>query len=358
MALEDHAEEDYIDMEVSSYSTFLCNSMSSPPCQREFEFQMSSITKERDHTTSPADELFYKGKLLPLHLPPRLQMVEKLLQNSAVSAFDIGNNEAFDEFFSTPLATTAPTPTATSTPFESCNISPSESFRISRELIPDEYFYEYSTDLSGFINENSKKSWAKKLKHSSLGSKIKASRAYLKSLFVKSSCSDESSASAAKVADEGSILKSHESLSKFAKKKCPFGQIQREKCQTTNSSTRSFNKEKMNNQEGVGHHRRSFSLALRRHSTNKWSASSSSSGSSSSSCSINSNGVQELPFLKRCGSTNSEVENSIQGAIAHCKKSQQQFCPIKTTSEVGIYSLTASRIGVLEEQERPELCRG
>jgi len=37
----------------------------SPPYNREFEFQMS----EKESSTSPADDLFYKGKLLPLHLP-------------------------------------------------------------------------------------------------------------------------------------------------------------------------------------------------------------------------------------------------------------------------------------------------
>lgn len=75
----DQADEDYIDMEISSFSKFF--SLSSPPQTREFEFQMSSSSAEREPTNSPADELFYKGKLLPLHLPPRLQMVEKLLQS-------------------------------------------------------------------------------------------------------------------------------------------------------------------------------------------------------------------------------------------------------------------------------------
>ena len=48
---------------------------------------------EIDKTTFPADELFYKGKLLPLHLPPRLLMVQKLVEDYT---FD-------QEFYSTPL---------------------------------------------------------------------------------------------------------------------------------------------------------------------------------------------------------------------------------------------------------------
>ncbi|VVA12367.1 PREDICTED: probable membrane-associated kinase [Prunus dulcis] len=354
----DHADDDYIDMEVSSYSTYLCHSMSSPPHPREFEFQMSSISLEREPpSTSPADELFYKGKLLPLHLPPRLQMVEKLLQNST-SAFD-SRKDMFEEFYSTPLMNTAaPTPTTTSTPFESCNISPSESCQVSRELNPEEYILEYATEVSGFIHENPKKSWTRKFKQSLLGSKLKASRAYLKSLFGKSGCSDENSATAAKNADGGMVLKS-EDLSKYVKaaKKNPFGQIQKDKCRMSASGTRSFNKDKII-EDGAGIHRRSFSLAIKRHSTKNSTSSSSSSGSSSSSFSNHSNGTQELQFLKRCNSASSEIESSIQGAIAHCKQSQQPLRSRKTVSEVGFYSTSASRIAACEDQERPDLCRG
>ncbi|CAK9880062.1 unnamed protein product [Sphagnum jensenii] len=51
---------------------------------QEFEFNISSSFVERScsfpysATDSPADELFFRGQLLPLHLPPRLQMVLKL----------------------------------------------------------------------------------------------------------------------------------------------------------------------------------------------------------------------------------------------------------------------------------------
>jgi hypothetical protein len=338
----DHADDDYIDMEVSSFSNFICHSISSPPHPREFEFQMSSISQEREPTTSPADELFYKGKLLPLHLPPRLQMVEKLLQNSN-PACDT-RKDIFEEFYSTPLATTATTPISSTTPFESCNVSPAESCRVSRELNLEEYISEYST-------ENPKKSWTKKIKQSSLGLKLKASRAYLKSLFSKSGCSHESCTAATKRADEGSVSKATE-----GKKIYPFGQIQKDKyCSTSSSIMRSSEKEK-NGAVGVGgHHRRSFSVVIKRHSTTK---KSSSSGSSSSSSSNNSNEFHELQFLKRCSSSSSDIEISIQGAIAHCKQSLQRFHSRKTVSEVGFYSLSASRISVREDQERPDLCRG
>ncbi|EEF35600.1 probable membrane-associated kinase regulator 4 [Ricinus communis] len=358
----EHADDDYIDMEVSSYSNFLCHSKTSPPQPREFEFQMSTISLEKETTTSPADELFYKGKLLPLHLPPRLQMVEKLLQHSN-SVYDT-RKDTFEEFYSTPLMTTANTPTTTSTPFESCNISPSESCQVSRELNPEEYFFEYSNEASGFIGENSKKSWTKKLKlikQSSIGSRLKASRVYLKSLFGKSGCSDDSCTAAAKVADEGTISRAKESLNKCEKatKKLPFGQIQKERNQMPTTSLRNVNRPKINEDGNSRLHRRSFSMAIKRHSTTTKSSSSSSlSSGSSSSSSANTNGFYGLPFLKRSNSVTSEVENPIQGAIAHCKQSQQLFCPRKTATEVGFYSLSAAKVAIREEQERPELCRG
>lgn len=342
----DPADDDYIDMEVGSYTNFLCHSKSSPRQSREFEFQMSLNSRGREPTTSPADELFYNGKLLPLHHPPRLQMVEKLLQKSS-SDYDY-RKDAFEEFYSTPLTTSVNTPTATSTPFESCNISPSESCRISRELNPDEYLLEYAEDVSYLNAESSKKSWTKKFKHSSLGLKLKASRAYIKSLFTKSGCSDESCAAATKIADEGLASKANECSKKAAKveKRKPFGQ--------TPSSIANLNKEKANT-DNSSRNRRSFSMAIKRQPNIKPS-SSASLHPSSASCPNNSSGY----FLKRCGSVNSEIENSIQGAIAHCKQSQSQQ-PLrsrKTVSEVGIYLLSSTSLAVSDDQEIPELCRG
>ncbi|KAL2323882.1 hypothetical protein Fmac_022940 [Flemingia macrophylla] len=348
----DPADDDYIDMEVNSFSNFFCHSHPQP---REFEFQMSSIVQEKEPTTSPADELFYKGKLLPLHLPPRLQMVEKILQNST-SPFD-KENDVFEEFYSTPLATTYTTPIA-GTPFESCNISPSDSCQVSRELNPEEYYnFDYPADSRGFVVENQKKSWTKKLKQSSLGSKLKASRAYLKSWFGKSGCSYETYATSTKVADEGSISKAREILNKHVQvvKKNPYGQIHRDRYQSTNSVMRSY-KEKTSDDRS-NQHRRSFSVGIKLLSGNK-SSSSSMCGSTSFSFSNKSYGCQARQLLKRCSSANSEIENSIQGAIAHCKKSQQMFSSKKNASEVGLYSMSASRTSVCEDHERVELWRG
>ncbi|CAA3015692.1 Hypothetical predicted protein [Olea europaea subsp. europaea] len=293
-------DEDYIDMELCSSSSL--NFANSSPKRREFEFQMSSICREKDTTTSPADELFYRGKLLPLHLPPRLQMVQTLLcPNSGDGATTKKGSFPFISSCSTAPCTN------TNTPLDSCNISPSESCRVSCELNPDEYFFEWSTELSSFIknnhNHHPKKSWtSKKLKfteHSILGSKLKASRAYLKSLFRKSACS------------EAEILSKNEKFSnkyfKVAKKNPTIGSI-----------INSIEKEGI--EDNV--YKRSFSSAIRRHSPTKCLSSSSSSNSSSasSSFSYNLNYVHELHLLKRSSSA-PENEGSIEAAIAYCKKS-------------------------------------
>ncbi|KAM0953623.1 putative BKI1/putative membrane-associated kinase regulator/4 [Dioscorea sansibarensis] len=287
-------EEDFIDMDISSSSstttffsfnnTSASSSAASPQHQREFEFQMSINTPQREALTSPADELFYKGNLLPLHLPPRLQMVQKLLGNSET---EFSNQ------------------TATSTPFESCNISPATSCYVSGELNPDDYFFECS---NGFVQPHQKKSWARKLK---LTSKLKASRAYIKSLFTKPKCPSQ------------------------------------EPCMMMMDS-----KAKDNEQDSSSDHRRSFSVTFKKslHNNNSIMSTSTSSSSSSSS----SNGFSGPHLLRRSSSVHSEVESSIEGAINYCKMSQKLVCGRKSVSDVGFGSLSSSRISA----ERPGLCRG
>lgn len=379
-------------MEVSS-STLFCYSISSPPQTREFEFQMSSSVSDNDTelTTSPADVLFYKGKLLPLHLPPRLQMVQKILQtasNNTINKPEQGFEAAYiNPSFITAASTTPSTNTSTSTPLESCNISPSESCRVSCELNPDEYFSEWANEMSVFIGDHhhTKKSWSTKLKQikqSSLGQKIKQSRAYLKSLFSKSACNSDGSCAKPAcnnviVEEERVSSRGKDCLNKYVNgvaKRNPFGRI------TTNggryqispsSTTTTLMKSIENDQMGdiyqvegglLNSQRRSFSGVIQRHYSTTTSTSSSGSSSSSSSFSFSSNGsYNDSQFLKRSSSANSELESSIEGAIAHCKQSHQLLRKNGGNQyQSGVCSLSAaSRIinGVCGDQERPGPCR-
>lgn len=256
---KDCDDDDYIDLEInlssSSYSSTSHSSSfisfdvtSSPPQSREFEFQMcSSAVASGESTTCPADDLFYKGQLLPLHLPPRLQMVQKLLASSSSS---------------TAAKATPASPRAAA--FLPGRFSSSEiEVRVQDEL-----------------NENLAKS--KKIKQSSITQKLKASRAYIRSLFSRPDSSEMG-------------IKN----SKSSKNKNPL-----EKQEASPLS-----------------HRRSFSGVIPRHSPAKCSSLSSSSRSSlSSSFSFGSNGSLDLQTLMRSSNASLEVDNSIEGAIKHCKQ--------------------------------------
>ncbi|CAH8340194.1 unnamed protein product [Eruca vesicaria subsp. sativa] len=286
-AMSSDCDDDYIDMELnlssSSSSRFISFAVnSSPPHSREFEFQMcSSAVASGESTTSPADELFYKGQLLPLHLPPRLQMVQKLLASSSSSSVAI----------STPISPRA----AVSSPrrFSSSEIDVSE--------------HCYIEEVKRF----------KKITQ-----KLKASRAYIRSLFSRPNCSDSSEIQSEPIKN-----------SKLSKKKNPFVK--------TESLTLSSSK----NPPLI--HRRSFSSVIQRHSQPKCSVSSSSSSSSassslSSSFSFGSNGSLDLQTLMRSSNASStEIDNSIEGAIEHCK---QSFTTRK--SNVGESENSSSRTSV------------
>ncbi|XP_027116254.2 probable membrane-associated kinase regulator 1 [Coffea arabica] len=52
----------------------------------DFEFTISLSPRKASSNLCPADELFYKGQLLPLHLSPRISMVRTLLASSSTSS--------------------------------------------------------------------------------------------------------------------------------------------------------------------------------------------------------------------------------------------------------------------------------
>ncbi|KAK1400083.1 putative membrane-associated kinase regulator 4 [Heracleum sosnowskyi] len=333
-----HAEDMYIDMELSCSSTSV---FFSSPQARDFEFQMCDFTHlEKETITSPADELFYKGKLLPLHLPPRLEMVEKLLQTT--------KNSKDDQQCSIVLAST----TNTTPSDQSCNISPSESCRVSCELNPADYF-EWSSELSGFVSgtDQPKKSWSKYklklIKQSCLGQKLKASRAYLKSLFSKSGSDKSSVEATCNDEDSEHVTKGNKDyFRRYIKvaKKSPYGQLVRGmKIPTLVSVMSSFEKDGFDQDNNITTDRKSFSGTKQRPSTIK-SSTSSGASSLSSSFSFYSNGVYETPLLKRSNSATSEIESSIEAAIAYCKKSQQLFTTRNTVNEAGFCSFSVSRI--------------
>ncbi|XP_065851927.1 probable membrane-associated kinase regulator 3 [Euphorbia lathyris] len=258
-----YSDEDYIDIELFSSPNFLCYSITSPSPTKDFEFQMCPFPLDKLPKTSPADELFYNGKLLPLHLPTRSKTLQNLLNHSL-------------------------------TPLKSYTLQNLSGFPTDNSVgNPDECFFQFSTEPL------KKSNWSVKLKQSLLAQKLKASTAYFKSLFTKSgdefSCSKATASTT--VQPVSSAGEDHFGDLKYMKisKKSPFGEM---------------------------------GLRQRQHS----SPSPSLSSSASSSCSSNStfsfttsNHLQLLKIKSSMSTKNSEVDNSIEGAIAYCKKSYEQL---------------------------------
>ncbi|KAL6496238.1 hypothetical protein OROGR_029496 [Orobanche gracilis] len=300
-------EEDYIDMVLTTSS--------SSKNTVEFEFQMSFSCKDQttqddndnNNTTSPADELFYKGKLLPIHLPPRQQMVENL----ASEVPDMPSEEKDHNYYhSMPLIFSR---AVSPPPSKSCRTTTRRGSGTDGDSEEYDHFFDFPSDGT------MKKPWSEKIKlvkHPSvIGQKLRASSAYLKSLFTKSVCLEESNRNPG---DDRNLSKGEALLNKYLKntKKQPLGHISRTSCPKIATLIIEDN----NNVS-----RRSFSGAIKRHSPTKCLSASSDASSSSSSSSFKSNGqCAEMNIFRRSSSVN-EIEASIDAAIEHCKKSMQIF---------------------------------
>lgn len=299
-------QDDYIDMDLTPAATPM------PPSSPRFEFQSAGGAGDASRReaalefASPADELFYKGNLLPLHLPPRLQLVQRLFQEQQQEQQQQG---------------------------------------ATRDAAAE------GADAAGKAGAAAAKkpSWAKKLRVV----RRWASREYIRSLFLARPTPMPSDI----VVDAGA---------------CGIGSV----------SARGS----VLDHDEVSHHRKSFSGIIRRvrlvatkaaaaPGTSPLCSSSSSSSSSSTPSCGNANGfffrtpaaAAATPALKRSSSAGSE-EGAIQGAIAHCKRSQllqpgMLVSARRSVSDVMFYSVTntprASSVAAGEvAQERQEMCRG
>ncbi|TVU18201.1 hypothetical protein EJB05_34283, partial [Eragrostis curvula] len=309
-------QDDYIDMDLTPTATPL------PPASPRFEFHSAGAGaggvgggarrregEEEEAFASPADELFYKGNLLPLHLPPRLQLVQRLLHEQL-----------------------PPPPTTTQQ-------------GVKRDATASSAAAEEGDGGASAAAKVAKKpSWSKRLKVV----KRWASREYIRSLFLATRPSDivvdgNGSGSVSARAPEPD----HEEVCHH--RKSFSGIIRRVRLVATKAAAPAA--------PGV---------------SPLCSSSSSSSSSSTPSCGT-ANGFffrapAAAPALKRSSSAGSE-EGAIQGAIAHCKRSSQQGMAISaarrsSASDVVFYSVTntprASSVaaGEVAAQERQEMCRG
>ncbi|XP_057489148.1 probable membrane-associated kinase regulator 1 [Actinidia eriantha] len=74
------------------------HSHSSSSSSSDFEFTVSLSPRKSSAALCPAEELFYKGQLLPLHLSPRLSMMRSLLSSSSSSRPSTDSHSSFSTF--------------------------------------------------------------------------------------------------------------------------------------------------------------------------------------------------------------------------------------------------------------------
>jgi hypothetical protein len=160
--------------------------------------------------------------------------------------------------------------------------------------------------------------------------KLQASRAFFRSLFARTSCSEERCRGApvrarARATPYGDTKKGGYRKAPFGEIRNGYGSASRAAPTTLRSS---IEQEKlMDEEELAARQRKSFSGVIRwRHATTTSASPASATAKplSSSSARRSSNGAAG-PALKRSNSARSESEGLIQGAIAYCKRSQQQL---------------------------------
>ncbi|XP_028108851.1 probable membrane-associated kinase regulator 1 [Camellia sinensis] len=93
-----------------SSPTHSLSSSSSSASDFEFSISLSPLKSSSTTTTTttlcPADDLFYRGQLLPLHLSPRLSMVRSLLLSSTTTSRDSTASSSSSSFSSRPSSAT------------------------------------------------------------------------------------------------------------------------------------------------------------------------------------------------------------------------------------------------------------
>ncbi|TVU23204.1 hypothetical protein EJB05_30193, partial [Eragrostis curvula] len=267
--------------------------------------------------------------------------------------------------------------TAPATPYESCRASPAHSCYVSGELNVEEYFQEYAAglaDAAAAAGESRKPTWSRKLRFMrqlNLGLKLKASKAYLKTMFAATkpgnAADDRNVLGAPARAAAQELSRGHNNHGHLrAWRKNPFGQVIRSNRYITSHSGvvagRSTTAEGRQKEREHGH-RRSFSSVIVRYSSSSKtspastpssassSCSSSSSSSASSSVRTSSDSTDGGPALRRSSSASSEVENPIQGLIAYCKKSQQLASVRKSASDAGFRFLSSAASKIAAESD-------
>ncbi|CAK8539148.1 unnamed protein product [Lathyrus sativus] len=293
----------------------------------DFEFTISISPRKSSNHLCPADELFYKGQLLPLHLSPRISMVRTLLLSSS----------------STSSATSSSTAPRDSTGSSNSNDSTS-SFISDLALFPDSCDSSRPSsvteddELKRLHHNNNNRSSSQLKKTTKYFSLSRFSSVFRRETVVKTRERDSETETAASNIINNSSMKrmsvtAKEVIRKYFKKVKPLYEKLSQKQQPTEELTTATNtnttltvmslltkserSEKEMKKENVGMLSHSFSGNLRYPRKRNFVSSCPSSMRSSPSHS----GVLSSKGVLRDSSSLEELQSAIQGAITHCKNS-------------------------------------
>ncbi|KAI5423498.1 hypothetical protein KIW84_046446 [Lathyrus oleraceus] len=295
----------------------------------DFEFTISISPRKSSNHLCPADELFYKGQLLPLHLSPRISMVRTLLLSSS----------------STSSATSSSTAPRDSTGSTNSNDSTS-SFISDLALFPDSCDSSRPSSVTEddelkrlhHNNNNNNRSSSQLKKTNKYFSLSRFSSVFRRETVVKTREREtETETETSNIINNSSMKRmsvtAKEVIRKYFKKVKPLYEKLSQKQQPTEELTTATNtnttltvmsllskaerSEKEMKKENAGMLSHSFSGNLRYPRKRNFVSSCPSSMRSSPSHS----GVLSSKGVLRDSSSMEELQSAIQGAITHCKNS-------------------------------------
>ncbi|CAH8363157.1 unnamed protein product [Eruca vesicaria subsp. sativa] len=255
----------------------------------EFEFNVSISPRKASSSLCPADELFYRGQLLPLQLSPRLSLVRTLCSSTSTSSSDFTSSSS--------AAARDSTESSSSTDSTDCCDSSSRQSSVTEE---EDIFFKH-TKKSGF------------------------SLSRLSSVFKK----DPKAVSVSAAAPPSSVKRmsstAKEVIRKYMKKVKPLYDKLSQKQSTNVAALKTESSVKdSSNIPGTGFKTESsFSGNLMKYTRRGRCAAScpSSMRSSPSHSGVLTRGQRGGSSNNSVSSSMEELQSAIQGAIAHCKNS-------------------------------------
>ncbi|KAA0061705.1 putative membrane-associated kinase regulator 1 [Cucumis melo var. makuwa] len=311
----------------------------------DFEFTISVSPRQASTALCPADELFYKGQLLPLHLSPRLSMVRTLIlaSSSTSSSSDTNSTSASRD------STGSSTESHSSFSSDIVLLGDCDSSRPSSVTEDDEFRARFGINNTKNHKKNhSNPNLQSPIKKSKYFSLSRFSSVFRKESTTKNNNPESETVSGSQVKKISSSAK--EVFRKYLNKVKPlYGKISQKQQQQNEWKTKSdrsgkedklsdveFSSNNSGKESGSRALSHSFSGNLkypRRRNVASSCPSSIRSSPSHSGILSSRTGLSSMYSANRVGTTMNhgnntssmeELQSAIQGAIAHCKSSMCQ----------------------------------